>query len=383
MQDGLRRREFLTAGAALAGAAAFGAGARPARARQAGGVRGVAPIAIASGNGLAATTKAATMMREGLDPLDAVIEGVRIIEDDPNDMTVGLGGLPNEEGVVELDASVMHGPTHRAGAVASLRNIRNPASVARDVARYTDHVLIVGEGALKFARRMGYAEENLLTERARIEWLRWRGNLGRDDKWLNDDEMDLHPRGDDRGASGASGASGGSGGSGVSGVSGGGVRANEPVMHHTGTVHVSGLNARGDLGGCTSTSGLSWKLPGRVGDSPIIGAGLYTDNDVGSAGATGRGEAVIQIGGARHVVARMEAGDHPTDACLHALRLIAKKTTSPRHLDDKGRPNFNVIFYALRKDGAYGAACMHESRVFAVSDGRGDRTEACAFLYGA
>ena len=387
MGDGVMRdrRSFLGAGAAMVGAGAVGAvGVAPRRVWARGAARGAAwvgggawgalgvaprcvgargagrgPVSIASGNGLAATSRALAMLREGADPLDAIVDGVRIIEDDPEDMTVGLGGLPNEEGVVELDASVMHGPTHRAGAVASMRNIRNPAAVAREVARRTDHVLIVGEGARLFAQRMGFREENLLTEKARREWLRWRANLSREDKWLHEDELDLPTPEGDRAA------------------------LRGPALRVTGTVHVSALSAGGALAGCTSTSGLAWKLPGRVGDSPIIGAGLYTDNDVGSAGATGRGEAVMQVCGARHVVARMEAGDHPTDACMHALRLIARTTTAKRLLDERGRPNFNVVFYALRKDGAYGSACMHEGRDFAVSDDRGDRREACAFAYPA
>lgn len=333
------------------------------------------PVAISSGNGLPATTRAIEMLRAGADPLDAAVEGVRIVEDDPNDSSVGLGGLPNEEGIVELDASVMHGPMHRAGAVAGLRNIKNPASVAREVARRTDHVLLVGEGALKFARRMGFKEEDLLTEASREAWLKWRATLSREDDWLQEDEWDLpgsapasrSERSDEEDLRSASGRAA--------------ALAARGVEFTTGTIHCSTLTASGDLAGCTTTSGLSWKLPGRVGDSPIIGAGLYTDNAVGSAGATGRGEAVIQVGGSRTIVARMEAGDTPTQACLSVARMIVDRTRLKRLLDASGRPAFNVTLYALRKDGAFGSACIYKGAKFAVSDANGDRLEECAFLY--
>ncbi|TVQ31114.1 MAG: asparaginase [Phycisphaeraceae bacterium] len=360
MSSNLPRRSFLAA--AGASALAF-AGAPRVFARnqqRAGGGAGRRPVSIASGNGVPATTKAVELIRDGADPLDAVVAGVRILEDDPNDMTVGLGGLPNEEGIVELDASVMHGPTHRAGAVASLRNIRYPSAVAREVARRTDHVLLVSDGALRFAKRMGFQEENLLTEEARRAWLRWKAGLNRDDNWLEPDQFDLPMTPDNRrGAADAA--------------------IDDRIL--TGTIHCSAVTAGGDLAGTTTTSGLPWKLPGRVGDSPIIGAGLYTDNAIGSAGATGRGEAVIQVCGANAAVARMGAGDHPTDACIAVLKMISERTRARRLQDDKGRPRFNVVMYAVRKDGVYGSACMHEGRQFAISDERGDRLEDCAFLY--
>ena len=343
---------------AFFGVAGMGAllGVMPrALARQAGGG---GPVAVSSENGLRTVAKALEILKAGGDPLDAAVEGVRIVEDDPSDNSVGLGGLPNEEGIVELDASVMHGPMHRAGAVAGLRNIKNPAAVAREVARRTDHVLIVGEGALRFAKRMGFKEEELLTEESRRAWVQWRSTLSREDDWLQDDELDistLAPR----------------------------ARVNPlaEVLHTTGTIHCSALTGGGDLAGCTTTSGLSWKLPGRVGDSPIIGAGLYTDNSIGSAGATGRGEAVIQVCGARSIVARMEAGDSPTDACLAVLKLIADRTRVKRLQESAGRPNFNVVMYALRKDGAFGSASMFEGSRFAVADGSGARLERSAFLF--
>jgi N4-(beta-N-acetylglucosaminyl)-L-asparaginase len=359
------RRFFVSALGAGAALAATRRGLAQGAAKGAGG-----PIAIASANGLRATAKAVELLRGSADPLDACVEGVRIIEDDPADNSVGFGGLPNEDGVVELDASVMHGPTHRAGAVAGLQRIRNPAAVAREVARRTDHVLLVGEGALRFALRMGFVEQELLTEESRQAWLKWRESLTREDDWLAEDEWDL-PGGRAPGKPRSDGAK----------WEGRGREAARGVEFTTGTVHCSALAANGDVAGCTSTSGLSWKLPGRVGDSPIIGAGLYCDNAVGSAGATGRGEAVLQVCGARAIVSRMDAGDSPTEACLAVLKMIADRTRAKRLLDASGRPSFGVTFYALRKDGAYGSASMWSGVKFSVCDARGERREECASLF--
>lgn len=363
MDQIVSRRDFLAAAGAGVGLAAAGASLgqvgqvrqEPRRIEVAGPL--ARPAVIASGNGREAARLAYEMLLAGADPLEAAVSGVALVEDDPEDSSVGLGGLPNEDGVVELDASVMHGPTHRAAGVASLRNIRNPARVALEVARRTDHVLIVGEGALRFAKRVGFQEENLLTDKSREAWLRWRSTLSREDDWLQEDEWDLPP--DART----------------------GRRAALEVPHTTGTVHCSALTAAGDLAGTTSTSGLSWKLPGRVGDSPIIGAGLYTDNAVGSAGATGRGEAVLQVCGARTAVMRMEMGDSPEDACLYVLQMIADRTRFKRLQDDRGRPNFNVTMYAIRKDGAFGSAAMLPGATYAVCDAQGARVAPSRALF--
>lgn len=355
----LDRRSFLAATAAslpvLGAWRAAAANADPAPARDARLARNeTRPVAIASGNGRAAVERAVQLMREGSDPLDAAVMGIEIVENDPDDMTVGLGGLPNEEGVVELDASCMHGPSHKAGAVASLRNIRNPAQVALRVLRRTNHTLLVGEGALRFARAHGFQEENLLTDRAREAWLKWKENLNPRDDWLDEDQHVGRP--------------------------GAVVRA-EDIPWTTGTIHCACVNQPGDLGSCTSTSGLSYKIPGRVGDSPIIGAGNFCDNAVGAAGATGRGESVIKSCGAFQVVRHMEDGLDPTEACLKVLKWIADHTKRARLLNARSEPNFNVVMYALRKDGAYGSAAMRRGGSFAVCDARGPRTERCAFLF--
>lgn len=361
----LDRRWFLaTAAAVVPALSGWSVGARAsARPQRANGAPGDAPpsrpVVVSSANGMPAVARAVQIMQEGGDPLDAIVAGINIVEDDPDDNTVGLGGLPNEEGVVELDASCMHGPSHKAGAVAGLRNIRNAASVALHVLRRTDHALLVGEGALKFARAMGFVEENLLTEASRQAWLKWKANLNRDDDWLNDDQQ--IPQGNINQMQSRA--------------------AQLGVAFTTGTIHCSAVDSRGDVAACTSTSGLAYKLPGRVGDSPIVGAGMFCDNQVGAAGATGRGEAVIQSCGAFQIVRHMAEGLHPTEACLKVLRWIADHTKQKYLLDERGRPNFEVVLYAVRKDGVYGSACFNENRKFAVADSHGARLEQCERLY--
>ena len=283
-------------------------------------------------------------LEEGADPLEAVVEGVSLAEDDPNDGATGLGGLPNERGVVELDASVMHGPTHKAGAVGALRNIRNPSRVALEVLRRTDHVLLVGEGALAFAKAVGFQEENLLTERTRRAWLRWKASRSPKDDWLDPDQQ-------------------------------------VEVPHSTGTIHCAAVDAAGNLGACTSTSGKSYKIPGRVGDSPIIGAGMFVDNEVGAAGSVGLGEHVIQSAGSFQVVRNMAEGLEPTEACLRVLKWIADHTKLPRLLNERGEPSFGVVFYALRRDGVCGGALMRGGTSFSVHDGTVARRVRCTPLF--
>ena len=313
----------------------------------------ITPAIIGSGNGLAAVTKAMEFIRGGADALDAVVAGVNIVEDDPNDMTVGYGGLPNEDGVVELDAAVMHGPTHRAGAVASLRNIKNPSKVARLVMERSDHVLIVGEGALRFAKAHGFKEENLLTEKAREEWLKWKENLSTKDDWLpahTTEDKDIGS-------------------------------AYQEYVRHTGTIHCSAIDLNGGISCVTTTSGLAFKIPGRVGDSPIIGAGLYCDNEVGSAGSTGRGEANLINCSSVMIVEYMRQGKSPEQACLEACKRIVDHNIMRRLKKDDGRPDFNVSFYALNKRGKFGSAALYSGASYTFHDGTTAKRQECAHLY--
>jgi N4-(beta-N-acetylglucosaminyl)-L-asparaginase len=348
---GISRRELIQGGLAAGATMAFGN-----RAADYSTAKPATPISISSSNGVRSAAKAVELMRAGRDTVEAAVEGVVIVEEDPNDQSVGYGGLPNELGIVELDSCVMHGPTMRAGAVAALQNIKTPSRVARAVMERTDHVLLVGAGALSFAKQMGFQEENLLTEASRKAWLRWKTRLSKEDDWLDDDEINKDFA-----------------------RTGGEQSPEKPRV--TGTVTCLALNDKGEISGCTSTSGLAWKLPGRVGDSPIIGAGLYVDGTVGAAGSTGRGEANILVSGARIVVEFMRRGMTPENACLEALKRVAEGTKSARLLDSRGRPNFDLNFYALRKDGTYGGARFTKGGRFAVNDGGVAKMADEAWLY--
>lgn len=303
------------------------------------------PVSISSANGLATTVRAVKLMAGGEDTLEAVVSGVNIVEADPKDMSVGYGGLPNEDGVVELDSCCMHGPSFNAGSVASIRDIKLPSRVAQLVLKRTDHVMLVGEGARRFAIAHGMKAENLLTDAARRQWLSWKENLSDRDDWLS---------------------------------------AREAAAGHearpTGTITCLGLNPAGELSGVTTTSGLAYKIPGRIGDSPIIGAGLYVENAVGACGATGRGEAVIISCGSRIVVENMRHGMSPAEAVKDVLRRIVKQTVDPRLLDKKGRPDFEVVLYALRKDGKHAAGSIYKGRQYAVNEGAGSKLHDCLHI---
>jgi N4-(beta-N-acetylglucosaminyl)-L-asparaginase len=341
--------------------------------------QGSRPVVVSSSNGLRATEKAMQMIRAGADTLDAVVAGVMIVEDDPNDNSVGYGGLPNEDGEVELDASVMHGPTKRAGAVAALRTIKNPSKVAQLVMERTDHLLLVGEGALRFALAHGFQKENLLTDDSRKIWLRWKETMSNRDGWgpgLSSPER--RPSSsqfeDAKEAEWLA-------------------RADRIIAKPpTGTINCLAVNERGDISGTTTTSGLAFKLAGRVGDSPIIGCGLFVDNEVGAAGATGRGEECIKINGAHTIVEMMRRGATPTGACLEALKRIANNYNG----DMAKLRQIEMQFYAVNKRGEYGAAALWSHSVFttdrgtrrephqyAVHDGREHKLHNMASLYDA
>jgi N4-(beta-N-acetylglucosaminyl)-L-asparaginase len=350
--------------------------AAPAEKQAAPAAQGVKPLMVSSSNGLSALTLGMGMLKRGADTLDAVIATVNVQEDDPRDTSVGYGGLPNEAGEVELDASVMHGPTRRAGAVASLRHIKNPSRVAKLVMERSDHVLLVGEGALRFAEAHGFERMNLLTDDSRRRWLLWKESMSDRDAWgpgLDSPEwkeraLSLAPEhlaGEERAQWAQS--------------------AWEDVLRPpTGTINCLALSEKGDISGCTTTSGLAWKIPGRVGDSPIIGAGLYVDNDVGAAGSTGRGEENIKVSGAHTIVEMMRKGVHPREACLEACARIARNFNK-----DKTRlMRFNINFYALNKDGQHGGAVLwtrqgqRRSR-YAVHDGTEPKLVEAAALFDA
>jgi N4-(beta-N-acetylglucosaminyl)-L-asparaginase len=310
-------------------------------------VKGLKPLVIASSNGhefknggdRSGVEKAFSIIARGGDVLDAVIAAVNLNELDPADDSVGYGGLPNADGVVQLDASVMHGPKKRAGAVASLEGVRTPSLVAQMVMEQTDHHLLVGKGAQDFARNMGFrVEDDLKTEKSRRLWLEWKRRVDpehyldpakRAELWRREtrkmvDEGLLSP------------------------------------AHYYGTINCNGINAKGEICGVTTTSGLAWKIPGRVGDSPILGAGLYVDGKVGAAGSTGRGEANLYNLSSFLIVEELRRGRHPKDAGMEALRRIKENTVEKRLLTGRGTPNFYIDFYILNAKGEYAGVTMYE-----------------------
>jgi len=356
MTKKINRREFARAtGAGLAAAATtrvFG----QAPAVRTGGK--VVVVASSNGNsskdadGATCVQKAFTMMTQGADVLDALVAGVSIVELDPNQTGVGWSGLPNADGVVQLDASCMHGPKKRAGAVAAIEGVRAPAKVAQYVAEETDHHLLVGKGAQEFARGMGVKiEEGLINENARKQWLEW--------KRRTDPLHYLDPKQRAQAWYDA----------GLQMVREGLIDGE----HFWGTINCDGLNAKGEICGVTTTSGLAWKIPGRVGDSPILGAGLYVDGEVGAAGSTGRGEANLYQLCSFLIVEEMRRGAHPKDAGLTALRRVQKNTIEKRLLNSRGLPNFGLNFYMLNAKGEYAGVSMY-SASYAVCTENGPQT---------
>ncbi len=309
-------------------------------------------IVIASSNGVAACAKAAEMIRAGADTLDAVIAGVNIVELDPNDTSVGYGGLPNEEGVVELDASVMHGPTRRGGSVAAIQGIKTPSNVAKLVMTETDHMMLAGEGAQRFAKAHGFKVEDLMTERSRLAWLAWKRSMRDRNGHTNWESItDAPPKAAEKRAElkrlfpDASDEL----------IAWAFEVADRPT---TGTINCLALNEKGEMSGTTTTSGMAWKIPGRVGDSPIIGAGLWVDQDVGAAGSTGRGEENLRVAGAHTCVENMRHGMSAKEAALDALKRVARNFDN----DEKRLAATDLQFYVLRKDGDYCGASLWDKR---------------------
>ena len=318
---------------------------------------GAKPVLIAAGNAYPYLNAGYELLKKGGDTLDAAIAVVRGPEDDPNDDSVGLGGLPNEEGVVELDSSCMHGPTRRAGAVGAVHNIKNVSMLAREVMLHSGHVMLVGEGAERFAVARGFQRETLLTDASRKVWLLWKEVHS--DWWgAGLDSPQWRERLRDRLHSDASGAyldrlTNIAANLGIATD-----RQPDAIRHvlfpPTGTTHCSALTADGAMSGCTTTSGLAWKIPGRLGDSPIIGAGCYTDQEVGSAGATGSGEENIKIAGTHTIIENMRRGMTPLDAGMDVLQRIVRS-----YHGDRERMRFiDMTYYILRKDGAYAGVSL-------------------------
>ena len=318
------------------------------------------PVVVSSANGnqfknggsVTCVQKAFEMITSGADVLDALIAGVNIVELDPLDDSVGYGGLPNADGIVQLDSCCMHGPMKRAGGVACIEGVRTPSKVAQLVMQDTDHHLLVGKGAQEFARAMGLKiEDDLNTENSRNKWLEWKRRV--------DPEHYLDPK--KRAQAGYE--------AGLQMVRDGLIDPD----HYWGTINCDGISAKGEICGVTTTSGLAWKIPGRVGDSPILGAGVYVDGEVGAAGSTGRGEANLYNLCSFFIVEEMRRGAHPKDAGMAALKRVAKNTSETRLLNGHNQPNFGLSFYILNAKSEFAGVSMYASK-YAVCNEQGPRT---------
>jgi N4-(beta-N-acetylglucosaminyl)-L-asparaginase len=372
----VNRREFVmtTAAAGIAAATSHAAAqTTPAQSPTVMTPRSVKPVVVASANGyryknggdMTCVEKAFSMIVKGGDVLDALIAGVNIVELDPLDDSVGYGGLPNAEGVVQLDSCCMHGPKKRAGGVGAIEGVRTPSLVARAVMDQTDHHLIVGKGAQDFARGMGFKiEDDLNTENSRKKWLEWKR---RTDPlhYLDPDKRESARR-----------------------------RVLQEMIaeglinenHLYGTINCDGVSPKGEICGVTTTSGLAWKIPGRLGDSPILGAGLYVDGDAGAAGSTGRGEANLYNLSSYLIVESLRRGMHPKDAGMEAVKRIRANTVEKRLLNDRGLPNFNVNFYIVNAKGEYAGVSIYggeRARYAVCTEKGGELAQMEALLEGS
>lgn len=320
-----RRAFLLSSGAATAALAAETASPAPAEG-------GDGPVFLSTWEfGMPANARAAQVFAAGGSLLDAIEKGINAVEDDPNVDSVGYGGLPNAQGEVELDAGIMDGTTHRAGAVCNLHKIKNPISVARLVMEKTRHTTMAGEGALQFAIAMGFEPQQLLTQHSLAEWLKWKNTPNHATFWID-------------------------------------------AQHHD-TIGMVAIDGKGHIAAGCSTSGLEWKIPGRVADSPLVGSGYYADDAAGAASATGDGDVMVNYCTSIFIVQRMAAGAHPQDACNDAMRYMAK--TAPNLHDDM----YCVI--AIDRSGRTGAISMNSKQPLTYSlwrNGSGTMHTAPAFL---
>jgi len=358
MSQKISRREFVKAGTAATVAASVPA-AGLAQGPSVLVRKATPPVVISSANGheyknggpRSCVEEAWQRIAKGEDVLESLIAGVNIVELDPTEMYVGYGGLPNADGVVQLDSCCMHGPLKRAGGVAALEGVRTPSKVAKAVLDYTDHHLLVGAGAQHFARNMGFAiEADLNTERSRAKWLEWKRRV--------DPGHYLDPKKRVQAGEDASRR----------------MVAEGLLDRHRrfGTINCDGVSAKGELCGVTTTSGLAFKIPGRVGDSPILGAGLWVDNETGAAGSTGRGEANLYNLSSRMIVEELRRGRSAKDAGMEALRRVKAATIEKRLLDRNGVPSFQLLFYVLTKKGEYAGVAM-----WGLDEGKQERFAVC------
>jgi len=364
MQDRINRREFMTttAGAGiLAASRPLAASSGPAVIVQS----SYKPIIVSSANGhqfknggtKTCVEIAWEMMMRGDDVLDALIAGVNIVELDPLEDSVGFGGLPNAEGVVQLDSCCMHGPKKAAGGVGASENVKTPSRLAKAVMEHTQHVLLVGKDVTKFAKSEGFEiVDDLNTPNSRAKWEQWKKSVGKLQDMTDPDAREAAVRQVT-----------------LDMVKAGLIKEN----HIHGTINCNGMNAKGDVCGVTTTSGMAWKIPGRLGDSPILGAGLYVDNEIGAAGSTGRGEANLYALCSYLIVEEMRRGKSPKDAGMEACRRVKANTIDKKLLNSRGLPNFGLNFYILNKRGEYAGVALYGTAPFAVCDAKGPRLEKC------
>lgn len=326
------------------------------------------PVMVGSANALRGMKTQYPRLLQGLEPLDAAIEVVKVVEADPTDMSVGKGGMPDEDGTVTLDAAVMHGPTHNSGAVGALEDTTHAVEVARLVMERTDHCMLVAQGATRFAREYGFPKEELLTKEARAVWLAWKESMSsRDDR--------LAPKKPQKQGK-------------LYNYMGQKWTLEQLISDHriTGTIHCSSLSLKGEIACCTTTSGLSFKIPGRVGDSPIIGAGLYCDQEVGSAGGTGRGESAILSCASFLCVELLRSGMAPLEAGLEVLRRVTSQAQrasawQKEMVREDGLPAFNLQLYLLGLDGSHAGVALFGGGGYAVADDQGVRLENIVNLH--